>query len=59
MSLKTETGKTMKNDAAAAEAELDITCSSGVADSPGLQTKKERKKEKKGHQKRFSIILSP
>lgn len=51
LSLKMETGKTMKNDAA--EAELDITCSSGVADSPGLPT------PKKGHQKRFSIILSP
>lgn len=36
--LKMETGKAMKNDAA--EAELDITCSSGVADSPGLQTQK-------------------
>lgn len=42
MSLETETGKTMKNDAAAAEAELDIACSSGVADSPGLQTKEKK-----------------
>lgn len=35
-----ETGTMMKNDA---EAELDITCSSGVTDSPGLQTKNKKK----------------
>lgn len=35
----------MKNDAAAAEAELDSTCSSGVADSPGLSKEKKRTSE--------------
>lgn len=54
MSLKTETGKAMKNNAAEAEAELDITC--------GLWTcrlSRAPDQKKKGHQKRFSIILSP